>query len=187
MASVERTAYPRFKRITSARELREFFTPTVAEAEWARARTRRPESLLALVLWLKSCQRLGYFPALDTVPRPVVDHVRSHLELGEHVVPGVGGRAGESHRALVRERLGLVRDPERARRVAEEAMVAAAPVKAHAADLVNVALEEIVRAGLELPGFSTLDRMAARVRSRVEAEICAGIAGRMGEGTVNFD
>ncbi|MFE6692244.1 hypothetical protein ACFVFQ_38070 [Streptomyces sp. NPDC057743] len=81
----------------------------------------------------------------------------------------------------IRERIGLVGDPERTRAVAEEAMVAAAPVKAHTADLVNVALEEIVRAGLELPGFSTLDRMAASIRTRVEGEICAAVVARMSE------
>ncbi|MEW2581529.1 hypothetical protein [Streptomyces syringium] len=55
-------------------------------------------------------------------------------------------------------------------------------MKARTADLVNVALGEIVRAGLELPGFSTLDRMAATVRTRVEGEICAAVVARMGEG-----
>ncbi|MGW6215806.1 hypothetical protein [Streptomyces sp. NPDC055109] len=47
-------------------------------------------------------------------------------------------------------------------------------------DLVNVALEELVRAGLELPGFSTLDRMSGTIRTRVEGEICARIAERVG-------
>ncbi|MFI9825914.1 hypothetical protein ACIHFC_37035 [Streptomyces sp. NPDC052013] len=46
--------------------------------------------------------------------------------------------------------------------------------------VVNVALEELVRAGLELLGFSTLDRMAAQVRTRVEGKICARIAERVG-------
>ncbi|MFD5062722.1 MULTISPECIES: hypothetical protein [unclassified Streptomyces] len=44
----------------------------------------------------------------------------------------------------------------------------------------NVALAETVRAGLELPGFTMLDKMAAWVRTRVEGEICAKIVARMG-------
>jgi hypothetical protein len=35
VASVERTAYPRFKRIISERELAQFFTPEEAEIGWA--------------------------------------------------------------------------------------------------------------------------------------------------------
>ncbi|MCX4649435.1 MULTISPECIES: hypothetical protein [unclassified Streptomyces] len=43
-------------------------------------------------------------------------------------------------------------DPVRARQVAAAAMEEAAPVRASAVGLVNVALEELVRVGLELPG-----------------------------------
>jgi hypothetical protein len=36
MASVERTAYPRFRRFMSARELHVFYTPAAEEIAWAR-------------------------------------------------------------------------------------------------------------------------------------------------------
>ncbi|GAB2766459.1 hypothetical protein GCM10027072_76640 [Streptomyces bullii] len=60
MASLERTAYPRFKRLISERELREFFTPSAEEVAWARERTRdRPGRVLALLVMLKFASRLG--------------------------------------------------------------------------------------------------------------------------------
>ena len=46
----------------SARELAEVFTPSAAEAEWARGKTQDDQHLLALLVWLKAYQRLGYFP-----------------------------------------------------------------------------------------------------------------------------
>ena len=42
MTSIERTAYPQFKRLTSARVLHVFFTPSEDEAAWARERTETP-------------------------------------------------------------------------------------------------------------------------------------------------
>ena len=36
MASIERTAYPRFKRFMSVRELQVFYTPQPDEIVWAR-------------------------------------------------------------------------------------------------------------------------------------------------------
>jgi len=45
--------------VVSARELAEAFTPTEAEIEWARGWTQDEHHLLALVVWLKSYQRLG--------------------------------------------------------------------------------------------------------------------------------
>lgn len=83
MASIDRTAYPRFKRVVSARELAEAFTPTPDEMEWARVKTTAEQHLLALVLLLKCYQRLGYFPKLAEVPAAVVDHVRGTLGLAE--------------------------------------------------------------------------------------------------------
>jgi hypothetical protein len=74
VASIERAAYPRFKRAVSDRELHESFTPGLADRV-ARELTRSPEHCLALVVWLKSFQRLGYFPDLFEVPLAVVEHV----------------------------------------------------------------------------------------------------------------
>jgi len=39
VTSIERTAYPQFRRLTSARVLHVFFTPTAEEIAWARERT----------------------------------------------------------------------------------------------------------------------------------------------------
>jgi hypothetical protein len=52
LASIERTAYPGFKRAVPVRELHEAFTPTAGEIAWAWEQTRTPEYLLALVVLL---------------------------------------------------------------------------------------------------------------------------------------
>ena len=57
MASIERTAYPRFKRTISSRELRNAFTPTSDEIGWAQERTTTDQHKLALVVLLKCYQR----------------------------------------------------------------------------------------------------------------------------------
>lgn len=113
MASIERTAYPRFRRVVTARELAGL-SPAAGEVAWAKERTRSDAHLLALVLSLKCFQRLGYFPVADEVPEAVVGHVRRCLELPEGTAPSCGSRTAKSHRELVRARLGVVYDPKRA-------------------------------------------------------------------------
>jgi TnpA family transposase len=179
MASIERTAYPRFRRVVTARELAGL-SPAAGELAWARERTRSDAHLLALVLALKCFQRLGYFPKRDEIPGVVVDHVRRCLELNEATTPGVGSeRTAKAHRELVRERVGVVFDPERARAVAAGAIRAAAEVKNNPADLINVALEMLVKASLELPGFSTLNEMTSRIRGEVNTALFERIVARM--------
>jgi hypothetical protein len=57
VASIDRTAYPRFKRSISVRELREAYSPSLDELEWARQMTDSDEALLSLTMCLKCCQR----------------------------------------------------------------------------------------------------------------------------------
>jgi Domain of unknown function (DUF4158) len=117
VASIERTAYPRFKRAVPVRELHEAFTPAAGEIAWAREQTRTPEHLLALVVLLKSCQRPVYFPALAEVPPPVAEHIRGILELKPDVQAGHDSdRTLRQHKSLVRAWVGITADPGRAGR-----------------------------------------------------------------------
>ena len=182
MTSIERTAYPQFKRLTSARVLHVFFTPTAEESAWARERTKEPAALFALVLDLKCFQKMARFCSREEIPDVVVDHVRRCLGLGPDVDPDHGAaRTARLRRKQVRARQGVKYDMRRARAIAVAEIRKAAQVKNHPPDLINVALEKLLEASLELPGFSTLDEMAARIRAEVNIEIFATIAERMGE------
>lgn len=99
LTSIDRTAYPRFRRSVPMKELQESFSPSESEINWARERTRTPEHLLALLLLLKAFQRLGCFPDLFEVPLSIVDHVRGVLGQASAVVAEhASSRSGERHR-----------------------------------------------------------------------------------------
>lgn len=162
------------------RELRETFTPTDDEVAWARGKSRTEHHLLALLVWLKAYGRLGYFLDLSGVPLPIVEHIRGLLELKPDVeAVHDSARTAERHRDWVRERLGVTYDPPAARALADRVIREAVRSKDNPADLINVALEELVRARLELPGYTTLDELVAEVRAEVNGGIFAGIATRM--------
>ncbi|MDP4505103.1 DUF4158 domain-containing protein [Nonomuraea sp. G32] len=172
MTSVERTAYRVFPRLMMTRELYLFYSPSQEEMAWAREKTDTDEHLLALTLALKCFQRLGRFAKAREVPPVVVEHVRRRLELGEDVAPVYASpRTAESHRVLVRRREGVAYAPGKARKIAAKAMTRAAWVKNHPPDLINVALERLAQARLELPAFSTLDAMESTIRGQVNGQI----------------
>ncbi len=110
----------------------EAFTPTDAEAEWARGRTQDRQHLLALVVWLKSYQRPGYFPKAEDVPPTVVRHVLDALGLaGDVELEQAADRTAKRHRefvrARIRARIKVTYDAARVRLVAEQATTPAAP------------------------------------------------------------
>jgi hypothetical protein len=158
-------------------------TPPVGEEiAWARENASSDEHLLGLVIQLKAFSRLGYFPALDEVPAEVVGHIRRDLRLPETTRPHYASvRTAERHRNLIRARSEVVYDPAGARKVASAAIEEAARRKNDPADLINIALERLVEGSYELPAFRTLNDMAATIRARVNEEIFAAVAGRLGE------
>ncbi|WP_424534379.1 DUF4158 domain-containing protein [Sphaerisporangium viridialbum] len=147
MTSIERTAYPRFKRLISARELHLFFSPTSQEVAWAAEGTDSYEHQLALPVALKSYQRMGCFPRREEVPDVVVDFVRRVVDLPEGTLPVYASeRTAQQHRTQVRRRTGVVYDGVRARALAEETIRDEAASKNNPADLINVALEKLATA-----------------------------------------
>ena len=179
MTAIDRTAYPRFKRRPSARELGEVYTPTPEELTFVRARARGPSPTLTVTVLLKSVQRLGYLPRLQDVPFAVIAHVRSCLRLPPDTALEVGERTLYRHHAAIRDFLQVRPWGPAARRVAIAAVHQAARVQDHPADLINVAIEELVRQRYELPAFSALDRLARRVRALVHARLFRLILGRL--------
>ena len=184
MTSVERTAYPVFPRLMMARELYTYFSLSEEELAWTREKTDTDEHQLALALALKCFQKLGRFPKAREVPAAVVDHVRRCLwpdDADESVMPvWATARTAESHRVLVRKREGVRYAAGKARKIAAKAMTEAAWVKNHPPDLINVALEKLAQARLELLAFSTLDAMESAIRREVNGQIFRTIWTRLG-------
>ena len=68
MASIERTAYPRFKRHYTPNKLSEIYTPTRTEIAFALKVTNGEENYFNVLVLLKVFQRLGYFPKITDIP-----------------------------------------------------------------------------------------------------------------------
>ncbi|MDQ2790079.1 MAG: Tn3 family transposase [Actinomycetota bacterium] len=182
MASIERTAYPRFKRFMSARELHVFYTPQLEEMVWAREVAGSDEHLLALVRQLKTFNRLGWFPTLGEVPAEVISHIRRDLRLPESTrAVYASSRTAERHRNMIRARSEVVYDPAGARKLAADAIEEAAGRKNDPADLINIALERLVEGSYELPAFRTLNDLATTIRARVNENVFAIVLARIGE------
>src|ERR1700751_2867573 len=170
MPSVSDTAYPRFKINPSAKELNELYTPTVQELAFARERARQPLQRAGLLLLLKTFQRLGYFAACAEIPVPIIRHVfrcTALAVLPEQLQAYDASTARDRHTALIREFLGVTAYGPAAREVVVETCLQAARTRDDLPDLINMAIEELIRQRFELPAFSTLLRIARTARNTV--------------------
>ncbi len=131
------------------------------------------------MVMLKSFQRLGYFTHPELVPQPIIIHLRTCLELDYQVSPIPSLRSIRYYQEAIRDYLKISPYNNQGQELAAIAIAQAAEVKDHPADLINVAIEELVRQRYELPAFSTLDRLAGHIRSIVNTRLFKRVARKL--------
>src|SRR5215204_75442 len=179
MASIERTAYPRLKSNFTKSELRDFYTPTDEEIAFVRQTARKADTQLHLLIHLKLFEHLGYFPNIEDVPESIVRHLRVALQLSQQIIPVVIPRTLYRHHTYVREYLNVKAYDKNARKLITRTIIEAAQVMDNPADLINAAIESLIKESFELPAFSTLDRLARRVRLLVNRRFWETILSRL--------
>jgi TnpA family transposase len=180
VTSIERTAYPRFKRYFTTRELGEIYTPTKSEIAFAYSTTNGQSNILNLVVFLKVFQRLGYFPKIAEVPNSILNHVRGCLKLPTEIgLVYENSKTMYRHRTAIREYLKVNPFDKNARHFCVQSVYESAQVMDNPADLINVAIGELVKQRYELPGFNTLDRLVGRVRTLVNQKLFSKVISRL--------
>jgi len=168
MTAIERTAYPRFKRILTAKDLEEVYTPTPQERVLALRSTKGTVAEAGFLVLLKTHQRLGRFIPLSEVPFAILNHIvkivdpnLSASDLETYDTSGTRQR----HIPLIRAARQLQPYSPAARTCALKAMIGVARTKEDVADLINAALESLAKECFELPPFAVLDKAAHYVRA----------------------
>ena len=180
MTSIERTAYPRFKRQFTSKELTEIYTPTNSEIAFAYSATKNEINILNLLVILKSFQRLGYFPSIADIPLKIINHIRSHLKFKDEIILGYESKKTMyRHRTAIRSYLTVKSFNQTALHLAVSTVNESATVMDNPADLMNVAIAELIKNRYELPGFNTLNRLVRRVRNLVNQNLFKLVLSRL--------
>ena len=181
MPIIADTAYPRLTASPSPIELDEAFTPSAAELAFAVRRTRRPGPRLALLVLLKTFQRLGYFVQIADIPAVIVTHIAAAAGLTDAV--GELEYDDTTYRtrlmALVRGFLNVSGYDSSAPGIVVRASIEAARTRDDLADIVSVAIEELIRNRYEMPAFGTLLKVARTARALVNRGYHRQIAAAM--------
>ena len=174
MSSIHETAYPRFKSEITPRELTDVYTPSPEELAFARRQGRTQQGRLAVLVLVKTEQRLGYFAKLSEVPPSIVVHIAACLATKPltKIEMNDFDLGSERQRLLeqVRRFLGIQAVTGATTCIIESVARDAAQTKHELADIINVVIEQLIRQRFELPGFSTLFRTERRIRAQVNDE-----------------
>jgi hypothetical protein len=173
MASIERTAYPRFKAALSAQELQTLYAPTEEDRAFVAAHTRTDTQQLTLLTLLKCQQSLGYLTAFETIPAYIRQYLCHQLSLAPETALHTGKHLRSRYRHLIRRYLAVTVYADGGPRVVDQRVTEAVYTMSDPADLINVAIEHLIQQRFELPAFQTLDRLVSYVRYEVHQMLYA--------------
>lgn len=174
MPSLDDTAYPRLKSNPSQQALDTLYTPTAEEIALARRRTRGEVATVGFLVLLKTFQTVGYPVQIAQVSKAIIRQVVTTLKssLSPNDMAGYDASGTRRrHLSVIRDYLKIQAFDAKGHQVMVTAMETAVQTQHDLVDLINVALEELVRARFELPGFSTLLRTAKDVRAKDNEKI----------------
>jgi len=170
MASLERTAYPQLRARLSNKELRICYAPSAEEKDFIRCHANGDRQQLTLLVMLKIRQKLGFFPTIDEVPDQLKRFLATAFNLSE-ITPILNEENQKKtryrYRQVIRKKLGCTLYIDGGADIIAPIIRNAAHTMSDPADLINVAVEELFNANIELPAFSTLDRLAGHLRQAV--------------------
>jgi len=181
---VHETAYPRLKNSVSDKELTDFYTPSTEEITLAHQHSKHTELRVCFLVLLKTFQRLGYFILLHNVPRPIAEHVALMYDVHYGAIEWEAYDASGSrarHVAVIRENIGVKPFDTDARKVMATSLRQAAQTREDTADLINIAIEELIRHHYELPGFTTLLAESQRIKVEVNQLLFSSVYSALGE------
>ena len=109
----------------------------------------------------------------------IVSHIAKQLECqvtGQDLITYDLSGTRRRHLQVIRSHLKIVAEGTAMREAMEQAMREACESKDDVIDLINIAIEPLIRQRFELPAFSTLERTAKRIRAEVTSGLHTQIA-----------
>jgi len=174
MPLLSETAYPQLKAQLSDLELREIYTPTPDERLLAEQYTNGKPPMVAFLVLLKTFQRLGYPVSLTSVPPVIVSHIAERMQYPVTTADLIGydlSGTRRRHLRVIRTHLKITASGDATQEEMEHAMREASWSKDDLVDLINIAIEELIRQRFELPAFSAFERTAKRIRAEMASAI----------------
>jgi len=175
MTSITKTAYPRFKKFYKLQDLEKVFQVTETELQFIAKKARGKSQQLTLLTLLKSHQHLGYLPNLGSIPKSVWQYLSSQLGCDETVKlmerTETNKKSFYRYYQSIRNFLGIFAWSEKGQDIVYASVKKAAFTMSNPSDLINVAMESLIKQRYELPAFSTLSRMVGHIRQEVHLEL----------------
>ena len=171
--------YPELPDPLTPGDLQRLFNPSFDERKWAPSVARTPETQVVLLVHLKIFQTIGRFlPAAD-VPPAAVEYVARKMAIESEAALTCPIRTHYRHRQAILSHLKVSAWGAEGRALAQATMCKTARARTDPADIMNSAIDALIRHDFELPPLATLRRLAGTWHSKTNTAQWAEVCGRL--------
>lgn len=174
-----RVIYPELPDPLTPVELQQLFSPSFDERKWAPTVTRTPEAQVALLVQLKIFQTIGRFLPFVDVPLVTIEYVARRIGVGSGSKLIFPERTLYRHRQAILKRLEVVSWGAQARALAQATMQSTAKARTDPADIINSAIDALIRNDFELPPLATLRRLAGTAHNKINTAQWTALCNRL--------
>ena len=171
--------YPELPDPLTPGDLQELFNPSFDERKWAPSVARTPETQVALLVHLKIFQTIGRFLSAADVPLAAVEYVARKMAIESDATLTCPIRTHYRHRQAILSRLKVSAWGAEGRALAQATMCKTARARTDPADIMNAAIDALIRHDFELPPLATLRRLAGTWHSKTNTTQWAEVCGRL--------
>ncbi|MEI8159196.1 MAG: Tn3 family transposase [Burkholderiales bacterium] len=171
--------YPELPDPLTPGDLQELFNPSFDERKWAPSVARTPETQVALLVHLKIFQTIGRFMSVGDVPLAAVEYVARKMAIESETTLICPIRTHFRHRQAILSRLKVTAWGAEGRALAQATMCKTARARTDPADIMNSAIDALIRHDFELPPLATLRRQAGTWHSKTNTAQWAEVCGRL--------
>jgi hypothetical protein len=189
LPDISETAYPRLKSNITQKDLNKIFSPTIPEINFVNTVTQSDTSKLWVAVMLKVFGRLGYFPFISQISTVIINYISSVLDITvnqEELLKYDNTNSRKRHMNNIRRYLNINHFDETGKSLVVTTITEAAKVKDDVCDLINIAVEELVRHNFELPAFNTLVRLVNNIKVKIHDDYYNEIYNLIGENERNI-
>lgn len=158
MALINKTIYPKLKKVLTQEELSKFFTPTEDEITFAKSEVKGDLNVFSFLIYLKTFQALNYFPMVDEIPISLIRHMKEILHIRKKIKPEFKERSITRYKKSIRNYLNVISDRDIILELTNDAVSEYEPTLENIEDVFNAVLEKLIKNNCELPAFSILER-----------------------------
>lgn len=171
MALINKTIYPKLKKVLTQEELSKFFTPTEDETTFAKSEVKGDLNVFSFLIYLKTFQALNYFPMVDEIPISLIRHMKEILHIRKKIKPEFKERSITRYKKSIRNYLNIISDRDIILELTNDAVSEYEPTLENIEDVFNAVLEKLIKNNCELPAFSVLERSIKSKQNEINNRI----------------